>query len=282
MQDPAAMTQLRAAQSVFSNVKTKRASLYSQKNLSKLRAEQKIRSVSRQKAKVRTLEQKIYALGSSIKMKQEFGQSTIAMQKRLARLKSELAAEQKAAIKSHMKGQTVKTVAVLKAETKAVTVAKAREMLKLKQQAKQVTTAKQKAVLTAKAKVIHKSLVVLRAGLITYSKTIPDTTQKHKVVSIANTIDKTIVSTLEDIKTISNTKLIPKAKRIIKPRVTRKPGKRAKPTIKVKVPRKPVIAAKRPKHKAKTKKKKKMSDAEYNAWFIRNKMPTLKSLYAWK
>lgn len=86
---------------------------------------------------------------------------------------------------------------------------------------------------------------------------------------------------LASVKPAIKTKVVTKPKVITKPQVVTKP--KVKPKLKVKVKPVPVpkiiIPAIPLKRKVKQKKKKKMTDAQYRDWFVKNEIPTLKSLY---
>ena len=98
---------------------------------------------------------------------------------------------------------------------------------------------------------------------------------KQKDIIKAVSLLKTRVKTVPKIKRKIKTKVTPKVKPKVKPkaRPKLKPKVKPMPVPKIIIP---VIPLKR---KVKPKKKKKMTDAQYRDWFVKNEIPTLKSLY---
>lgn len=172
----------------------------------------------------------------------------------------------------------IKTVVLTKIELKSLNTlnAKAKTITKTKPKTRQrqlqkVTTqikSKQKALLlyqqrlktnTAKLKQIQKSLTLLatkqtpRQATLTRQRITSISTQVHKIVAVLSLISSTLITTKQILSTTAAVAKLP----IIVPVIPAVP-----------IPR-----------KAKTIKKKKKASIAYEDWFIKNSIPTFKSLY---
>jgi len=283
MKDPKAMAQLRTAQAVVGSVSKTRASVFMRRiSLTRAKTEASIYSKTRTK-RIMTLEDKIYSMETSIKMKQEFGLDVKFLQKQLAKLKFKLYAEQTNAQVAYFKKLNDEVISFLRAETKASAISINKELAILKSQAKQVTSAKQKAVLLSKAKAKLKQLTKQRALLIAYSKAVPDTKQKQRLKVIVTTVSKQIdkvkivkkliIKTVPVITPIKKTPKLPPKKPPKKP--PKRPPKRPPKKPPIMPPIIPVIPTIPIKKKVKPKKKKKIKPEEIRAYKIINPIPTL-------
>jgi endonuclease V-like protein UPF0215 family len=289
-----AIAQLKAAQVAIKTAPKTKANIFlNKKALTRAKVEANIisqYSLSGRK-RIRTLEDKIYSMKTSIEMKKEFGQDVKFLQKQLLKLELKLLAEQTKAKVVYFQKLNSDTISFLKVETKASLKATQKELAILKTKAKQVTTAKQKAVVLSKVKAILKQLTKQRTILIAYSKAVQDTKQKQRIIIIAKTIDKQISKSRNIVRIISRTKTVPEPITIIKTKT--KPEVKTKPKTKVKVKPRTRTRLKPPKKvivppvvpvpkllvpiKTPAKKKKKRKKKGVKEAYVKNPVPSLKA-----
>jgi len=291
--DLKAIAQLKAAQSAIKTAPKAKANIFlNKKALTRAKVEANILSqysLSGRK-RIRTLEDKIYSMKTSIEMKTEFGQDVKFLQKQLLKLELKLLAEQTKAKVVYFQKLNSDIISFLRVETKSPLKSIQKELAILKTKAKQVTTVKQKAVLLSKVKAILKTLTKQRTLLIAYSKSVQDAKYRQQIIIITKLIEEQISKTKTIQKVITGTKIIYKPITITK-KVPKKPPKKIIRRPPKKPPKKPptkppkkvieppvipvpklLIPTKTPVKKKKKRKKKGVKEA-----FVKNPVPSLKA-----
>ena len=293
MKDTKSMAQLKRAKTSMVAVNR----IASTKQVYKVQAKAKQVAQLKQKQKIITQKQalinsniatrqkEIQKMVKSIESKLARGKEVKVLQKQLLKLKNEALDKQRNEIDALLKKIDEFFIAEAKASTKAASIA----LTKAKVKAKQAQTAKQKATQLNKVKELTKSLSKQRIILIAYSRRVVVAKQRKQITIIVNSIDEHIKPPPIPIIKPPPIPIIkpkpkpipPPKKRVIEypPKPKPKPIPKPKPKVKViPVPKIPVprIQIKR---KVKPKKKKKMTQSQYRDWFVKNEIPTLKSLY---